>query len=331
MTEVGLGLVSCGNMGKSLITSTRDIPGCAVRCVADVVEEKARALAEEIGCSYATSSDALFARDDVDAVVIAAPNFLHRDIAVEAAAREKHIFCEKPMALTTADAKAMVQAAADHGVKLMIGQVLRYIAPFPYVKRLVDSGELGEPFSMQTTRIGGGWRGGHYDAGWRLKRETCGGPLFEISAHEIDYMRQIMGEAKAVTAHLGHYVAPEIDYEDLAMLLIEFGTGSGQLLSGHCSFIGVYDVRIFCTKGTILCRPWPTELRYKREEGDEVLVDSAELETEPGVRREMREFIECILNDTPPTIPGEQGVRNVEIAEAAALSSRENRRISLPL
>jgi predicted dehydrogenase len=330
MNEVRLGLISCGNMGRSLITSTTDIPGCAVSCVADVVEEKARALAEELGCAYVTNAELLMTRDDVDAVVIAAPNFLHRDLAVKAAAHGNHIFCEKPMALTKADAQAMVQAAADHGVKLMVGQVLRYIAPFPYVKRLVDGGELGEPFGMQTTRIGGGW-GGHYHAAWRLKRETCGGPLYEVSSHEIDYMRQIMGEAKAVTAHLGHYVVPDIDYEDLAMLLIDFGKGSGQLLAGHSAFLGAYDVKLFCTKGTVLCRPWPTELRYKTETGEEVLVDSAELETEPGVRREMREFVECILNDTPPTIPGEEGVRNVEIAEAARISSEEGRKVPLPL
>ncbi len=331
MSEVGLGLISCGNMGKSLVTSAKDVPGCSLRCVADVVEEKAKALAEDMGCDYVTDNNALLSRADIDAVIVAAPNFLHREMVEQAAAHKKHIFCEKPLALTTADARAMVQGAAHHGVKLMVGQVLRYISPFHYIIELVDSGELGEPFAMQTTRIGGSW-GGHYHAQWRLKRETCGGPLFEISAHEIDYMRQIMGEAKRVTASMGLHVAPEIDYEDTAMLLIDFENGGhGQLLAGHSAFIGVYDVKLFLTQGTILCRPWPAEVRYKVADGEEITVDEKELEAEAGVRREVREFVECILNDTPPTIPGEEGVRNVELAEAAGISARESRPVDLPL
>jgi len=331
LSEIGLGLISCGNMGRSLVTHAKDVPGCSLRCVADVVEEKAKALAEEMGCDYVTDSNALLSRGDIDAVVVAAPNFLHRELVEQAAAQQKHVFCEKPLALTTADAKAMVAAAADNGVKLMVGQVLRYISPFPYIQQLVDGGELGEPFAMQTTRIGGSW-GGHYHAQWRLRRETCGGPLFEVSAHEIDYMRQIMGEAKRVSAGMGRYVALEIDYEDLAMLLIDFQNGGyGQLLAGHAAFLGTYDVKLFLTQGTILCRPWPAEVRYKAADGDEVTVGEKDLEAEPGVRREMREFVECIQNDTPPTIPGEEGVRNVELAEAAGISAREGRPVDLPL
>jgi len=329
--EVGLGLISCGNMGRSLITSTIDIPGCAVRCVADVDEAKAKALAEELGCDHVTDNAALLARGDVEAVIIAAPNFLHRQIAEQAAAAGKHIFCEKPLALHKSDAVSMVQAAKDHGVKLMVGQVLRYLPPWHTIKSLVDSGALGKPFAMQTTRIGGGWGGGTYHAAWRLKRETCGGPLFEINAHEIDFMRQIMGEATRVTSGLGRFVETEIDYEDLAMLLIEFeGGGYGQLLAGHCAQIGSYEMKLYCTRGTVMAGG-PHGLRYKKVGEDEVVVPAEEQQAEPGVRREVREFVECILNDTEPTIPGEEGVRNVEIAEAALISSAEHRSVDLPL
>jgi predicted dehydrogenase len=330
MDEVRLGLISCGGMGRSLITSSLDIPHSSVACVADVDEAKARALGEELGCAFVTDSGALLARTDVNAVIIAAPNFLHRALTEAAAAAGKHIFCEKPLALTKVDAVAMVEAARANGVKLMVGQVLRYLPPWHTVKQLVDSGELGKPFAMQTTRIGGGWGGG-YHAAWRLKRETCGGPLFEINAHEIDFMRQIMGEAKRVTAGTGQYVETEIDYEDLAMLLIEFENGGyGQLLAGHCAQIGVYEMKLYCTGGTVMAGgPWG--LQYRKVGGEEVVVSAEDQQTEPGVRREVREFIECLLNDTPPTIPGEEGVRNVEIAEAALLSSAEHRAVDLPL
>lgn len=331
MHEVGLGLISCGNMGRSLVLSAQDIPNCRTRCVADVDETKASDLAAEIGCDYVTENTALLSRSDIDAVLIAAPNFLHRQIAEEAAAAGKHVFCEKPLALNKADAVAMVEAARSNGVKLMVGQVLRYLPPWHYIKSLVDRGELGRPFAVQTTRIGGGWGGGTYHAQWRLKREMCGGPLFEINSHEIDFMRQLMGEARRVTAGMGQFVETEIDYEDLAMLLIEFENGGfGQLLAGHCAQIGIYEMKLYCTDGTLMAGG-PHGLRYKKAGEEEIVVSPEEQQCEPGVRREVREFIECILNDTEPTIPGEEGVRNVEIAEAALISAAEHRPVDLPL
>jgi predicted dehydrogenase len=75
----------------------------------------------------------------------------------------------------------------------------------------------------------------------------------------------------------------------------------------------------------------PHGLRYKKVGEDEVVVSAEEQQAEPGVRREVREFVECILNGTDPTIPGEEGVRNVEIAEAALISSAEHRPVDLPL
>ena len=93
--------------------------------------------------------------------------------------------------------------------------------------------------------------------------------------------------------------------------------------------IGVYDSRLFCTNGTVFCQP--PNMRYKKVGEDEIAVPAEELQAEPGVRREVREFVECILSNAEPTIPGEEGVRNVEIAEAALISAAEKRPVDLPL
>ena len=332
MAHVGLGLVSCGGMGTSLAQAAVGLESCRMVCVTDPVAEKATALAAQLGCDHCPDTAALLARDDVDAVIIAAPNHLHKSLALDAAAAGKHILCEKPMALNAADAQAMIGAADAASVKLMIAQVLRYLPTFAFLKELVDSGELGEPFAMQTTRIGGGWAGGGYATPWRMSRETCGGPLFEVSIHEIDFMRHILGDAEWVTAAMGHHVVPDIDYEDTALLLIGFRGGrEGQLLAGHSAHLGTYDGKIFLTKGTAYFTSWPNQIRYRAEGGEEQLVDPDTLRYEPGVQREVREFVECVLNDTPPTIPGEEGLRNVEIAEAALISATDRRLVTLPL
>jgi predicted dehydrogenase len=330
--KVRIGLIGCGGMGKGLVSSLDNIDGGELVAVADPLEDAAKAAGEQFGVPYFTDPADLLARDDVNAVVVAPPNYLHPPTVKAAAAAGKHIFCEKPMALHASDAQAMIDACRGAGVKLMIGQVLRYMAPFIWVKQLVDSGEIGEPFGMQVTRIGGGW-GGQYSQHWRVKKEFAGGPLFEIDAHEIDWMRQIMGEVDSVYGAMGNYREKMLDYEDLAYVLMNFQNGGkGCLLGGHAAILGSYDGKLYCTKGSVYFDHDRGNVRYQVEGSDPLTIPYGELgEYEPAVQREVREFVEAVLNDTPVTIPGEEGLANTAIAEAAQISAAENRVVQLPL
>ncbi|MGC9320179.1 MAG: Gfo/Idh/MocA family protein, partial [Armatimonadota bacterium] len=209
MDELLIGLIGGGNMGKSLARGVAACDDGRIVAVCDPAEGVAAATAEEIAEDESvdayTELGEMLEREDIAAVIVAAPNYLHAELTRRAAEAGKHVFCEKPMALAVADARAMIEACDTAGVKLMIGQVLRYLAPYVWIIDLVRAGDLGEPFGMQTTRIGGGW-GGTYRAQWRTQRKLCGGPLFEVSAHEIDFMRQILGEAETVYASMDNYV-----------------------------------------------------------------------------------------------------------------------------
>ena len=107
----------------------------------------------------------------------------------------------------------------------------------------------------------------------------------------------------------------------------------GCLLAGHASFMGIYDGKIFCTEGTLFFGGFG-ELSYQRAGEEQPTVVTAEQAAEgyePGVRREIREFAEAVLNDTQPTIPGEEGLRNIEVAQAAHLSWEQRQEVALPL
>ena len=332
--KLRMGFMGAGGMGTGLATAAAELDNCQIVCIQDPILERAQTLAEKTGAEYCQTNDELLARPDVEAVVIAPPNHLHKDLTVAAARAGKHAFCEKPMALNVADARAMIAACEQAGVKLMIGQVLRYLPPFVWIKEFIDAGNLGEPFAMQITRMGGHWNGGYVEGGWRMHRESCGGPLFEFSAHEIDFMRLILGEARSVYAHLGNFTYPEVDYEDVGYVMINFEQDKvGCLLAGHASFMGVYDGKVLCTKGTLVYQGGG-EVRYQRA-GDEQPTTVTREQTaegyEPGVRRELREFAEAALNDTEATIPGEVGLGNTEVAEAAHLSWEQRREVALPL
>ncbi len=332
--KLRLGFIGAGGMGTTLATAAAELDNCQIVCIQDPVLSKAQTLADQTDAEPCAQPEELLGRSDIDAVVISAPNNLHKELTVAAASAGKHVFCEKPMALNVADAKQMIVAAQQAGVKLMIGQVLRYLSPWVWIKEFIDAGNLGDPFAMQTTRIGGHWSGWYTQSTWRMQRESCGGPLFEFSVHEIDFMRHILGEASGVYAHLGNFTYPEVDYEDLAYVMINFEDDKvGCLLAGHASFMDVYDGKIICTEGTLLYSG-SGEVSYQRA-GDEhpttLTAEEIAAGYEPGVKRELREFAEAVLTDTEPAIPGEEGLRNIEVAEAAHLSWEQRREVPLPL
>ena len=336
MDQLQMGLIGGGNMGKSLARGVAACEDGRIAAIADPADGVAEAAAEEIGegeVDTYTSVGEMLEREDIPAVIVAVPNFLHAEMTRRAAEAGRHVFCEKPMALNVADARAMIDACESANVKLMIGQVLRYLPPHVWVLDLIRSGDLGEPFGMQVSRIGGGW-GKTYRSPWRLEKETCGGPLFEVSAHEIDLMRQVLGEAKTVYASMDNYVTPECDYEDFVHVVINFQAGGrGALLAGHAAKLGAYDGKIFLTGGTIMFSHQQREVRWVAE-GDEpqtTTYEEAAEGYEPGVQREIREFMEAVLDDAEVTIPGREGLRNTEIAQAAGISAASNRVVELPL
>ena len=335
MSELLVGLIGAGGMGKAL---SKGLAACdlgRLAAVADVAEGAAQAAIEELGGGMDAYTDPaeLLVREDIGAVLVAVPNWLHPPTVIQAAAAGKHVFCEKPMALNVADARTMIEACGQAGVKLMIGQVARYNQPFAWIIEKTREGMFGEPCAMQVTRVGGPW-GGRYAQSWRLQKEKTGGPLFEVAAHEIDFIRQVMGRATSVYATAANFVNPKVNYEDYASLLIGFEGGrKASLLSGHCGFQTGYDGKLYGTEGTLFFDRTSGAVTYTLKGETTVHTTASELApgSEPGVQREVREFVEAVVNDTEVTIPGSEGLANTEIAQAAGISAEEGRVVDLPL
>ena len=329
MDVVRLAVIGSGNMGRSLANGTKDLEIARIVCAADPDAARAQALADEHQARTATPDEAI-ASGEVDAVLIAAPNDLHCDLTLQAAQAGKHVFCEKPMALSRAECRRMIAACEQAGVKLMIGQVLRYLPVFETITELLAQEDFGRRIAMTTTRVAGGWAGGMWDVGWRGRADQSGGVLFEVSQHELDYMRCILGEADTVYSLQGHFVRPEVDYPDDLHVLIRFQSGAtGYLHAGLAAILGAYDGKILCEQGTILYDNGRGEVTYKLEGHDVATINTRERHFEPGVRKEVRQFCEAILRDEAPPIPGSEGLRNVALAEAAVESARTGQPVAV--
>ncbi len=332
MATLGAALIGCGRMGRSLAEAFVATGRGRIVAAVDPRAEAAEEVAGKYGAAALSSLDEALERDEVEAVIIATPNALHAPQAVQAARAGRHVFVEKPMALNAQQCREMIEAARGAGVKLMVGQVLRYIVPFVWMIEQVREGAWGEPFAAQVVRISSGWSGTVWaETGWRFRADMTGGPLLEVSVHEIDFLRQaMMAEVETVWAKVGRFRLDEIDYYDTAQVLMTFEGGRpAQLFAGHCAIQGRHAGVLCCTEATC---SWGLgrNVLLNLASGETLEISAAELREkyEGGVQREIREFIEAVLDDRPVTIPGEEGLRNVQIAEAAVLSSQEGRPVA---
>src|SRR5438477_9955717 len=173
MQEVRVGIIGAGK-----IALANHLPGLALSGRAKVVgvcdpDPRAREAASgETGAKVAVADyRELVARDDIDAVIVATPNFTHPDIVLAAVAAKKHVLCEKPLALNYPDAKKIYQAAERAGVRHMTAFTYRFVPAMRYLKHLVDRGDLGEirPFRAQRSQD---W--GTRQLGWRQHKNRAG-------------------------------------------------------------------------------------------------------------------------------------------------------------
>ena len=146
-------------------------------------------------------------RDDVDAVDISLPQHLHHEVAIAAANAGKHIFCEKPMALTLANAEAMLAAAERAKVKHFVNHNYRRVPAVALAKRLIDEGRIGRIFH---------WRGAYqqdwivdpdFPLTWHLRKETAGtGPHGDLNSHSVDLAHYLVGDIKSVSCLMAHFI-----------------------------------------------------------------------------------------------------------------------------
>lgn len=328
MSVLRVGLAGCGAMGMRLARHCHSLDGAEIAAVYDPFFESVRKAVHEFDAVRARSYGGLL-NSDIDAVIIATPNDLHAKYTIEAARAGKHIYCEKPMALRLRDCKEMIEAADEAGVKLMVGHVLRLIHVFWKSHKIVSSGEIGKPFAMSVTRLGGP---DGLSQGWRASRKQAGGVLYEVHVHELDFMRHVMGEAKSVYASMGHFTRSAVEYEDLAFVHIKYANGGiGTLHCGVSSSIGAYNMMIQCDNGTLVNSGFGGPIRYSKFGNEPRVIEVSEIEKEDAYHEEIRSWVDAITKGTPMVFDGRDGMAAVEIVEAAYKSARRGRTVKLPL
>ena len=146
-------------------------------------------------------------RDDVDIIDISTPTYLHQEIAVAAAQNGKHIFCEKPIALSYASAREMYEAAEKAGVVHYLNHNYRRAPAITFARQLIDEGKIGTIYHWRGTYLQDWITDPNFPLTWHLQKKFAGaGPHYDLNSHSVDLGRYLVGEIKAVTAMMKTFV-----------------------------------------------------------------------------------------------------------------------------
>lgn len=234
MNTIRMGIIGCGGIslqnhvpGIQLCPDTKLVALCDSNPV--VLERAIQQTGVRIGT---TRFEEIVGREDVDALIIATPNHTHAPIAIAAVAQGKHVLCEKPLALTAADALAMAKAADRAGVRHMTAFTYRFVPAMRYLRDLVRRGDLGEPYHYRSCRLQD-W--GNRDLGWRQVKAMAGtGELGDMLSHRIDFAHTLVGHFKRLVAAMKQLVpvrgGKPAELDDWVAVIGEFTNGATGVL-----------------------------------------------------------------------------------------------------
>jgi len=335
--RVRIAVAGAGYWGINHVRAFSRLAGCELVAVCDP-DERARGRAAQLAphARIERALEPLLADPDVDAVVLATPAVAHAAQAQAALAAGKHVFVEKPLALTAADARATVAAATAHGSTLMVGHLMLYHPAFQRLAELVAQGELGRVFYLHALRVNLG----------RLRSDE--NALWSFAPHDLSMILSLVSSPPVSVAARGEAYL-QAGVEDVVFVNIAFADRT--MAQIQLSWLDPRKERRLTVVGSKkmveLDDAHPTEkLRvydkgYDRppeftQYGEYLTVRQGDIHiprvdmAEP-LERECLHFIESIRNGTPPRSDGPSALKVVELLEAASRSLREGGRpIELP-
>jgi predicted dehydrogenase len=339
MDELRIGLLGSGYMGRTYAECMTKY-NTRTRLVTISGGRRAPGLADEYNVDYTHTYEALLARPDVDAVLIATPHSLHREQVVQAAQAGKHVLVEKPMSTSVADCTAMIEACRAAGVVLEVIQTLRFRGTLARAKKLIDEGRIGKVWMIRGQTL----RQDYVidTTSWTAKPEN-GGAVLDMGVHNFDIMRFLTGaNVQRVFSHVTTYGdSPASGMTAMTQLTFDNGVSAQQWTSFefHAKKM-THSQHLYVVSGEkgmldidgygklILCTPEGEELIWEQPPIDFVNrpMEPSRLE---AFHTQIQAFVEDVLEGRPPTVSGEDGRAAVAVVEAALQSARTGKAVEI--
>ena len=341
---VHVGLIGSQFISSIHAESLKQSPQAVLDSVASPTPGNAERLAQRFGIPHAFQDyRQLLARPEIQMVVVGAPNHLHCQIVVDAAAAGKHVVIEKPLCLNLREADQMIAACRTAGVKLMYAEELCFAPKYVRLKQLLDSGALGRPTLIKQSEKHDGPHAAHF---WDVNR-SGGGVTMDMGCHAIEFFRWMLGRPaiRSVYAQMSTQVHGEKTAgDDNAILILEFVNGVIAIAEESWTKLGGMDDRaeVYGSGGVAYADLLHgNAIETYSAPGYDYAVEKAgttkgwsftiyEEAWNYGFHAEMAHFVDCVQNDRQPLVTGEDGRVVMEVLFAAYESARTGQKVMLP-
>jgi len=328
---IKVAVVGAGFAGSMHAHAYAKNPGAEVAVIVDRNEARAAALAAEIGGCVETDIEAVLRDPSIDLVDVALPTPLHPDYAIQAFESGKHVVMEKPLALSVQEADTMLAASQKSGKYLMVAHVLRFWPEYVAIRKVLQSGRLGQPRIATAHRLSNlpQW------ATWFRDPAMTGGSVLDLHIHDLDMMNWLFGQPERVTA-IGakgetggwDHVISQVEYAALSV-----SVEASNLMPLDFPFTA--GLRVVCEKGVI-------EYQFRAggasfESGEPIhycLIHEArrpnqqvEFESYDAFEQEIAYFVSCVEQEHPPEIVTAADARLALQTALAARASLETGRV----
>ncbi|MBR3978260.1 MAG: Gfo/Idh/MocA family oxidoreductase [Oscillospiraceae bacterium] len=340
--KVRLGMIGIGAFANTHLKGALQCENAELVALADADETRLHQYDDKYHLGHLdhyTNYHDMLARDDIEGVIVVTNDQSHRQPTVDALMAGKHVLCEKPMALSMDDCRAMIEAEKKSGKKLMVGQIGRYTTSFNDAIRLIEDGEIGEIFFVESeyahdySQIPG-------STGWRKTPERHA--IIGGGCHAVDLLRRIAGNPTEISAFANHKVLTDWPVDDCTVAIMKFP--NNVIGKVFCS-IGCkrsYTMRtcVYGTKGTLIFNSSSIEM-YKDHFTDSPLYDklygnkaqhTVKIPVPTGhndhnTKGEIGDFCDSIINDTSFPCTGIEGAVTAYACMAIVESARTGEKV----
>lgn len=307
-----IAVIGCGHWGKNLVRNFAELEALYAVCDGDM--QVAQGFADQYGVQ-AMGFESVLADSQVGGVVLATPAHLHAGMALQALASGKHVYVEKPLALTLADAKSMIAKADDVGRVLMVGHLLHYHPAYQKMQGMVLDGALGRVHRITSNRLSTG----------KLRAEE--NVFWSFAPHDVSMILGLMqAEPDHITA--SYHAALQPGIADFATAHLSFADGASAQIQTSW-FHPFKEQRLIVTgeKGMLVfddTKDWPEKLVWYHHTADlsgpqpvavKGAVEAIALEAGEPLRNECQHFIDCVSGKTTPRTDGAEGLRVLKVLQ----------------
>ena len=327
--KVTLGVIGCGYWGPNLARNLFSLPRCRIKTICDSNAERLTHM-QSLYCGVEGTTDYNRLIDDpeIDAIVIATPVRYHYPMAMQSLQAGKHTFIEKPMATKTSEAQNLIDIAAQNGLTLMVGHTFIYSAPVRKIKEIVASGELGEIQYIAARRLNLGLFQKDINVAW------------DLAPHDISIILYVL-DSTPITINCQGKAHVNPDVEDITTMILNYANGGIATIQNSwldpnkirdMTFVGskkmlVYNdlevmekIKIY-DKRVEIPPHYDTfaEFHYSYHYGD---MYAPYIKQYEPLKVECQHFIDCIATGENPITNGVEGLKVIQILEAASESLR---------